>query len=321
MSLTSNRKEIVLQIADLERERDESLEQYRSTIDEAQRIRLKRKLEGDSKKIDKLYNLLDKKDISGDSNHRRSCALEEKLPKIDFKEQIETVRNILEECAEDGAVLFLVNDSLNMAGNLFCLQLRKILNDETTDFRYFPISFSLDVRLDEIGFLQRLGDHLGMDTIETEEEYIKIIEKFFCFMENGTIIFIELNKINLLSDMKSFFGWLVNKFWKTLVKTIRLNCEIKDIEQIKFIILAISDTNTDEEYLNSSFFCTEIDFDRNKILAIPLKEWSKKDIHSWLIKYSGLPKHKISSIANDVYKSSNGGNPKYICDALMSTLS
>jgi hypothetical protein len=314
------RKDLTLQYADLCREQEALNSQYRSTIDDAQRVRLKRKLDDYNRQMIKLESQLYGNDLTGDAN-RRSRALEDKLPKIDFKKQISIVKNILEQVEEDGAALFLINDSLNMAGDLFRLEFKKILEDETTDLKHYEIAFSIDRRLDEIGFLQGLGGHLGIDEIKNEREYSKLIDKIFGFIGNGSIVFIELRKINLLSNREDFFSWLVNNFWKTLVEKLPLICQLKDIEQVKFIFLAMSDTDICKEYAQLSCFCTEKDFDKYKILEIPLKEWSEKDIRDWLTKHSGLSKEKNTAIAKDVYESSRGGTPKNIRDALMSTLS
>ncbi|MEH1790973.1 MAG: hypothetical protein V7L23_36800 [Nostoc sp.] len=314
------RKLIKLEYANLVQEQEACSNQYSSTIDEAERVRLKRKLDNFDKKVDELERQLYSNDLNADAN-RRSRALEDKLPKIDFKKQITTVKNILEQFTEDGAALFLINDSLNMAGDLFRLEFKKMLEEETTDLKHYEVAFSIGRRLDEIGFLQGLGGHLGIDEIENEREYSIVIDKIFGFIENGSIVFIELRKINLLSNREDFFSWLVNNFWKTLVEKLPLICQLKDIEQVKFIFLAMSDTDICKEYAKLSCFCTEIEFDKYKILEIPLKEWSEKDIRDWLTKHSGLSKEKNTAIARDVYESSRGGTPKNIRDALMSTLS
>lgn len=317
---TPQRRRIISEISDLIKEQEACNNQYRSAIDDAQRVRLKRKFDDFNRQIDGLERQLYGNDLTGDVN-RRSRALEDKLPKIDFKKQISIVKSILEQFTEDGAALFLINDSLNMAGDLFRLEFKKILEDETTDLKHYEIAFSIDRRLDEIGFLQGLGGHLGIDEIENEGQYLTVIEKILGFIENGSIVFLELRKINLLSNREYFFSWLVNNFWKTLVENLPLICQLRDIEQVKFIFLAMSDTDICKEYAQLSCFCTEIDFDKYKILEIPLKEWSEKDIRDWLTKHSGLSKEKNTAIAKDVYESSRGGTPKNIRDALMSTLS
>ncbi|MDZ8025974.1 MAG: hypothetical protein RMX97_14970 [Nostoc sp. DedQUE11] len=320
VSDAAQRKRIVLELAELMTEQEACMNQYRSTIDEAQRVRLKRKLDDLNNQIERLENKLYGNDLTGDV-HRRFRALEDKLPKIDFKKQIGLVKNILEQFAEDGAALFLINDSLNMAGDLFRLEFKKILDEETTDLKHYEIAFSIDKASDEIGFLQGLASYLGIDEIENNREYLKIIEKIFDSIENGSIILIELNKINLLSNTEDFFSWLVHEFWKTLVEKLSLICKVKNLEQVRFILLAMSDTNICDKYSQLSYFCNEIDFDKYKIVEITLKEWSEKDIRDWLIKHSGLPREQISLIAQDIYNSSRGGTPKNICDTLMSTLS
>ena len=93
MKLDEQRTRIISEMAALFEERNASNSQYRSAIDDAQRIRLQRKLDDLDKKIDDLNCKLNRKDLTVDTN-RRSLALEEKLPKIDFKEQINIVKNI-----------------------------------------------------------------------------------------------------------------------------------------------------------------------------------------------------------------------------------
>jgi|GEM_PF-2780366 len=314
------RKRIISDLADLMQEQDVCHNQYRATIDDAQKLTLERKINDLDNRINNLNSQLFSNDLTGDTN-RRSRALEDKLPKIDFKKQIKVVRNIFEQLVEDGAALFLINDSLNMAGDLFRLELKKILQDETTDLKHYEIAFSIDRRLDAIGFLQGLGGYLGIDEIKTEEEYLKVIEKFFGFIENGSVVFIELRKINLLSNREDFFSWLVNCFWRTLVEKLPLYCQNKGIEKVKFMLLVISDTDICREYSKLSCFCSEIDFDQYKIVEILLQEWSENDILDWLIRHAGLSRDKSQLIARDIYNSSRGGIPNNIRNALMSTLS
>ena len=319
MVFADNRRRIALEYADLVQEQEACYRQYRSAIDEAERVRLKRKLDNLENKIDNLEHQLYGKDLTGDTN-RRSLALKNKLSKIDFKEQIKIVKNILGKFTEYGAALFFISDSSNMAGDLFCLELQKILKDETTDLKHYPVVFSNDSRLDEIGFLQKVGDYLGIAQIENQEEYSKVIEKIFSSLENGSIVFIELKQIDLLDNKEYFLSWLVDIFWKNLIEKLPWACKIKEIEQVRFIILIV-DNDIFEECSNQPFFCHNQCFNISQIFAITLKEWTEKDIRIWLMKYSGLAKNKIALMANNVYRSSRGGTPKLICDALRKKLS
>lgn len=83
----------------------------------------------------------------------------------------------------------------------------------------------------------------------------------------------------------------------------------------------VSDDDIEEECLELPFFCQEFDFDMCRALKIPLQEWSEQEIRTWLTKHSGLPKDKIDPMARSVYRSSRGGTPKLICEALKNKLS
>lgn len=161
-----SRQSITLEYADLMREREACQNQRRSTIDDAQKLVLKRKLEQLDQKIAQLESQLYGEDVSGDVN-RRSIALREKLPKIDFKKALKITENILSQFEEYGAAFFLINDSFNMAGDLFALELKNLLESETTDLKHYEIAFSVGSRLDEIGFLQGIASYLGIEEIES----------------------------------------------------------------------------------------------------------------------------------------------------------
>ncbi|WP_293069979.1 MULTISPECIES: hypothetical protein [unclassified Moorena] len=317
---SNRRRELIQEIADLMEEEEACRRQYRAAIDEAERVRLKRKLNNLYQQITDKDNQLKQKDSIQNAN-RRFLALEDKLSKLDFKEQIKLIKNIFDEFEENGLALFFINESLNMAGDLLCLEIQNLLKDETTDLQHYEIAFSVDRRLDEVGFLQGLGGYLGINEIKGKDEYLKIIEKFSELIKNGSIIFIELKKIDLLDNQANFLEWLVNFFWKSLIEKVPLICKNQDIEQVKFIIVVVSDDNISDECSNLSFFCNERCFDKTKFLAIPLKEWTEKEIRLWLTKYSRLSKNIISPMAKSVYKSSRGGTPKLICDALRNKLS
>ena len=119
MVFADNRRKIALEYADLVQEQEACKKQYRSAIDEAERVRLRRKIDNLENEIHNLECQLYEKDLTSEDANRRSRALENKLSKIDFKEQVETVQSILDEFTEYGAALFFINDYLKMAGDLF----------------------------------------------------------------------------------------------------------------------------------------------------------------------------------------------------------
>ncbi|MGB7442083.1 MAG: hypothetical protein WA919_13510 [Coleofasciculaceae cyanobacterium] len=316
-----SRQRLTLEYADLFKEREACQNQYRSTIDDAQKVVLKRKLNKLDQQIAQVESQLYGEDLSTTDTNRRSIALKEKLPKIDFKKPLRIVENILSEFEEYGAAFFLINDSFNMAGDLFTLELINLLESETTDLKHYEIAFSVSSRLDEIGFLRGIAGYLGIEEIENQEHYAKVIEKIFSSLENGSIVVVELRKLDLLDNKENFLSWLIEDFWKALIQGIPLTCQLKEIEQIRFVFIAISDDDIDEECLGLPFFCQEVDFDMCKALKIPLQDWSEREIRTWLTKHSGLPKNKITPMTKSIYKSSRGGSPKLICEALKNKLS
>jgi hypothetical protein len=321
MAFDFQRKRLTQEIADLIKQQQACEIQYRTTIDDSLKEPLKLRLDNYDQKIEQLESQLKEGDLS-DCANRRFLAVEEKLPKIDFKDQIQNIKNILEQFNEYGSAIFLINDSFKKAGDLFRLEFKNLLNEETTDLQHYEIGFSVTGKLDEIGFLQELGRNLGLalDEIDNREEYSKIIEKCFNKIENGSIIFLELKKIDLLNNKEYFLSWLVNTFWKRLIEKLPIFCQFKDIEQVRFIILVTSDDDIYDEYSTLPFLCQET-FNECHIFPIILDNWQEEQIKIWLHKHSGLNREKSIQIAKAVYKSSCDGTPKLICDALRNKLS
>ncbi|AKG20139.1 hypothetical protein [Calothrix sp. 336/3] len=321
----SERRKLTLEYADLIKEEEACSTQYRSTIDDAQKVILKRKLDDYQQKLTNLENRLYGEDSVNEANlNRRFCAIEQKLSKIDFKKQKKIIENILEDFLEYGNAIFFVNDSLYMAGELFSKEIKKILEEETTDLKYYPIAFTIGGSLDEVGFLQALAGHLGIEAIHTKDDYDSISKKINHSIENGSIIFIELNKIDLLDKKDSFLCWLLNDFCKFLNNNLIKTCHDKKIGFVRFIVLVSSDDyilDDLEECNGLDIFCDGEEFSESQIFPITLSHWSEQDIDTWLQKHSGLPTNQILSMSKSIHRSSRGGTPKLICEALRSKLS
>ncbi|MDZ8241502.1 MAG: hypothetical protein RMZ69_30850 [Nostoc sp. ChiQUE01a] len=290
-------------------------------LDSVDELKLNNQAEATLQKIEELEAKLNNLSSQTGNANRSFLALEQKLPKIDFKEQITKIKNILEDLLEYRNAIFLINDSLYMAGDLFSIELKKILEEDTTDLKYYPIVFTVGGSLDEIGFLQGLAGYLGIGNIQSKDDYDPICNKLNSSIVNGSIIFIEIKKIDLLDNKDSFLCWLLNIFCKFLNDNLVQTCQSKGIELVKLIILVSSDDDILEECSSLEIFCDGQVFKENRIFPITLSQWSEQDINLWLKKYSGLPKNQITAMAKSIFRSSRGGTPKLICEALRSKLS
>lgn len=331
MEWNDNIKDIALKMANLvqkEEEREVIYNQYGGLIEEGQRFRLKRQLDDLDREINNLKEQIGNlnsqqvnKELKSQDTNRRVLALENKLSKIDFKEQVNIVKDILDEFLDYGGAIFFINNYLKMAGDLFCLELHEILNEETTDFLHYPIEFSIETTCNEVAFLERIGNYIGINNINKKEDCSKIIEKLLGLIESGSIILIELKKFDLFDEREFFLSWLVNNFWGKLIEDIPLTCQSKDIDGVRFIIVINSDDDIFEEFSSQSFCCQNQCFNMSKIFAILLENWTESDIQLWLKKYPGLSKTKSTKIAKSVYKSSGDGIPSLVRNALRSKLS
>jgi hypothetical protein len=71
----------------------------------------------------------------------------------------------------------------------------------------------------------------------------------------------------------------------------------------------------DEAHLKNIDFGSITAFNSNQLLDIPLPDWTKDDIESWLMEFQQMSRYDSKNKVHSIYDGSDG-TPQTICNAL-----
>ena len=235
-------------------------------------------------------------------------AFSESICQIDFQEAIQTFKNIQSQFNEDGdTVLFLIEENLMKKGDL-CLQ---ILRDDLKSnayrqhFCYCPVTYTPG-NLE--GVVQGIANFFGVkpEKMNINQHINLLIEKIGDSLQNNSVVFIEINCVlSDPSEIDPLIPWFINHFWQLLGAKIK---EItKNYSGIQVIAVIISDLLIEQNlscYCNKEHTFLKLD----KLVKIPLDNWTKEDIAKWLIKYGNpmLKKNEKEKLTNQIYNATGG---------------
>ncbi len=355
-SLQREKEELEEEYAFLESMRTRCSKQIKGEGDWDKREQLKIKRQNYSDEIDELLKNLkniEKKinDFQSSSpqlssnNHlenpknKQESIIDKYLPYIDFQEALDTFNNIQNQFNNNGDVaLFFMEESLTKRGDLCSQRLRYVLktqinypdinihSDYRKNFRYCPVTYTS-------GNLQAVVQGIAnFFDIKNVEDIKLVIKKIGDSLQNNSVLFIEINCCHVYSqdELKALIPWFVDIFWQPLKSKVAQLA--KDYQGIKIVAVIISDENITEILLKDNLSCyynnndnNDICFARDKLIQIPLKHWTKKDIFEWLIAVdSSLKKDEINEIVEKNFhklKNINEANTINICHALETRLS
>jgi len=253
-------------------------------------------------------------DVASLDRNRQYLNLEEELQKIDFVEAKEVVERIVSKFDRNGGnASFLLQRNLQMAGRLCLLEIKDRLQSNTRDLKSFPIEFSADTELNHIGLLNRLASHLGIEPMSEPMEYSSSIQQAIVrSLQSGSVVLIEIHKWDALplAIQREVLCWFLEQFWQPLVA--QLPTIATTYSRVRFITILVVE---DEIALDcQEYCCLHDEYDGQKIIDLPLQDWTENDILGWL-DYLGLPKQQSEGIAKRIYKASRG-IPELVCSAL-----
>ncbi|ERN41719.1 hypothetical protein KR51_00015650 [Rubidibacter lacunae KORDI 51-2] len=286
------------------------------------RSRLNCQLQNIEQQMMAVESELEELDSASQDSNRCQLILDENLPKIDFKAAIQRVQGIFKGFPpEGGAALFLVQNSLPFMGDLLVKEIKDCLSKSTRDFRVYPVSFSPGSGLDQLTFLHRIADQLGVgvsERVECKKKYVEsIVEKICGSLRTGSTIFFEFSQWDNVPStaQPELLAWLIQDFWHYLER--RLRDTANKWRKIRIVGTIVVDGMIAEGCTQSVAFCNDVDkFDMKNLFELPLEQWLESDIADWLGSFSDLPADTIDAIARRIYRASLGGMPCLICEAL-----
>ena len=247
--------------------------------------------------------------------------LQAKLSAIDFKELEEAIRRILRDYGDNGcAALLLFQKSAKMGGEWCAARIRELLSRETNEgqFRHIPVEFQSRERADAMALLRRLGQDLGVEPADLDEKDFsqRVVQKLCGSLQSGSVVVIECRRCENLYPKPDIFHWILENFWKNLVRQVLLKAQ--ECYEIKIITLLFVDGSLPEGCLATHHCCSLEQFNKNKLLEIPLMAWTQEDIKEWIARYSGLPLHRddIDRMVDKIYGVTDG-DPTLVAHQLL----
>ena len=284
---------------ELEKDYSTTYEQMLETLDNVEINKLQRKADRLSKRIDKLeaeLKLLDMRPVEiTDNTIKQDLAwlhreLQSKLPEIDFKELEITLLKIVNDQSKEGcAALLLFQQSSKMGGEWCAARIKDLLKGKRqVPFLHIPIEFQANDQAEAMMLLRRLGEHCGMNPVNPDLlEFARQVNRTLCgSLQTGSVMLIECRRCEYLLESPEVSHWMVKEFWSELLR--ELATVTNKFPKIKLILLLFVDGTLPSNAIADELRCTLEDYQKHKLLEIPLSTWNKDDIYNWIVDYSGL---------------------------------
>jgi hypothetical protein len=247
------------------------------------------------------------------------------LPHIDYKDARTLARDVFDHLeAKEGGVLFLLQRSTEMGGDLCMTAIKKLLEEKMDDTKIIarPIGFTALERPNEIEFIHKLAGQLNAPLVDDnlEASLDSVLDKLCASVQSGGALIIEVTFTDSKALHPRLLHWLVEKFWCALMA--RLLMLAPDKLCFTVVLTLVVDGAIEDECHKPHVGCFDTGFDFKKILELPLKNWTIEDIRTWLMRYSGLKLTgtEYVTLAETVYRNGGGGIPASVHRSLLKTL-
>lgn len=299
-------------LAALSEERAAAMRDLGRYISESDKLPIRRRLEEISAEEQEVLAEMDKLDERSQNQNRKHLTFEQDLQKIDFTQAKEVVKSIISQFDRSGgSASFLLQRNLSMAGRLCLLEIKDELRRGTRDFKFYPVEFSSNSELSQVGLLKGLAGHLGVELKPDLQESSRIVqERIIRSLQSGSIVFIEIQQWDALPAQREVLCWFLEHFWNPLVAQLPVISNA--CRRVRLIAVVVVEDELAEDCLE--FCCTQEEFDGQKMIDLPLQDWTVDDILDWL-DYLGIPVQQSDIIAKRIHKASRG-IPGLICEAL-----
>ena len=338
-SLEKRKERFESQIIRLEKMSNECNKQIEGESEFDKISNLNTRIDSYSEKIDDLYDKLDdieqqieelklkNQDLTlnnylDNPKNQQELKIDDSLCNIDFQKALDDFNELQCQFNKRGDVaLFFIEESSIKRGDLFLKRLKDNLKPKTSyrnHFRYCSISYTLG-NLEAV--IQGLATFLEIK--ESDVTIDLIVEKIGNSLQRNSVILIEIDcDINYEKDVDPLIPWLVDKFWKPLSDEIQEIAKKKKYTGIKIVGVISSSLKIKERFLTQSLSCYHNQdvsyFKRDKLLKIPLENWTRDEIREWLFEYShpDFTEELIEQRAYRIFNESLEGVPRLVCDTL-----
>jgi inactive STAND/Effector-associated domain 9 len=250
----------------------------------------------------------------------------EKFPEIDFEKTNQILESTFKKFKnQEGAALFLLQNSSSMGGNLCIKNIKSKLQGMGSWYPPHKYEFSSLQEANIIGFLNSLAQSFPVQHCDNIPTYTdEIINKIYASLSSGDIFLIEID-IRDLNSQHIVLDWFVQQFWCKLLGRLP---EISQKKRFIRFVAVLSIRGSIPKDLLSDLCCKSNKFDSKKFLDLPLKKWTDKEIKNWLFNFSGLgappigvTPQQIERMAENIYLDANKGEPYGVYNKLIAEMS
>ena len=198
------------------------------------------------------------------------------------------------------------------------------IGDENWDnerFKKYEINLDSAIsQCNEHEFSKLLSTHF---TSSEESLDLKDVIKRICLsLRGGFAIFIQINNCgsiikNNSFEEKGFLHWFIENFWTVIIN--ELKPIFSQYSQIRFVVALTAKNDVFENCCSLEYFCHQNNFDKRKIIEIPLQNWTIKDIQDWLITFRGFSDENSLNVAEEIHDNTKGV-PHTVCSYLKEEL-
>ncbi|UBF27483.1 hypothetical protein K9N68_05930 [Kovacikia minuta CCNUW1] len=257
-----------------------------------------------------------------DSYRAYSTEWEEKLPKINFIKANKIITSILNKFEnKEGAALFLMQNSRSMGAKWCAKNIKSQLQDLGKMYPPCEFEFLSHQQTRPQFFLNFLAEKFQVQQAPGDSQtYLDMIVDRICgSLRRGNIFYIQI-EIYSLHAQDDFLNWFVNQFWCPLVRRLSGLCHEHPL--IRLIAVLMVRDSLPKDSLPNSLCCRKQTFHGEKILELPLQNWTEPEIHNWLVKFSGLNIQvaDMKQMAQSIHRVAKG-RPNDVHSELMNEMS
>jgi hypothetical protein len=246
--------------------------------------------------------------------------IEETLCNTDFRQAFDIFQQVMQSFGSSGgAALFLLQNSYPMGAQWLIKRIGSRLREIVYPVHTVYIGFESGMLHDEYGVLQRLAEWFPpQPTLGQIEHYAQeIIRRICTSVANRKVIFIELSTWDRLQPQERMLAWFVQEFWTQLVDELDRLIAEQDLRRVYVIAVMVAETEIPGDAL-TPHLCYAEAFASNRILSLPLENWTLDDIQGWLEAYSHLRSGRmIDEEARRIFEMSVSGTPRLVANILL----
>jgi hypothetical protein len=247
--------------------------------------------------------------------------IQEALNHADFRKAIKTFQDVLSRFDKHGGTaLFFLQKGYTMGAHMLVQRMTDILITGGCHHHTVPIKLVPGLTQGTHGILQHFANHYNLSIRATSPipDHIELVVRTICnSLQNGSVLLIQVSGWDYFPDHSSTLSWFVEHFWSYLVSEILTTLKQRDLRKVRVIAVLIADIEVSSDMVDASLWCEGEEFASEKLLPLPLENWTCEDIQECIATVPHLSGHQIDTMAHAIYQASGCGQPRDVAELLL----